>query len=57
MEPIIGNWKVSVNGVNQGRLPRGGGWRKGSIQIDQKKNNLSESYTFFRKREHGIHNG
>lgn len=57
MEPIIDNWKVSVNGVNQGRLPRGGGWRKGSIQIDQKKNNLSESYTFFRKCEHGIHNG
>jgi len=25
MEAIMGNWKVSVNGLNQGRLPRGGG--------------------------------
>ena len=25
MEVIMGNWKMSVNRVNQGRLPRGGG--------------------------------
>lgn len=25
MEAIMGKWKMSVNRVNQGRLPRGGG--------------------------------
>lgn len=28
MEAIMGNWKVSVNRVNQRRLPKGGGLEK-----------------------------
>jgi len=49
----MGNWKVSVNGLNQGRLPRGGGLEEEYDSDGQKKkqqrNSLSLSYTFLRK--------
>ena len=60
MEAVMGNWKMTGNGLNQGRLPRGGGL-EGEWDSDGQKKNKEITYLratpSLEKCEQGIHNG
>lgn len=57
MGAIMGSWKISVDGVNQGRLPRGDHLQEkwGSHWL-KKATVFLRATTFLEKSRHGIHN-